>query len=101
MTSILILQCRPQKRWLSLLTCAAIAVHLTGCASIARSQTRNTQADQAVRQACAPDYRSLCSGVRPGGGQIAACFKQHASELSQPCRSALQAAQAAKQQSQQ
>jgi|SRR6185437_11871962 starvation-inducible outer membrane lipoprotein len=88
---------RPQKRLLDVIACVAIAAHLAGCVGIARSQTRNTPAEKAVRQACAADYRSLCSGVRPGGGEIAACFKQHASELSQPCRSALQAAQAAKQ----
>jgi hypothetical protein len=95
--SVHILPRKPQKRFLDLLVCIAIAIQLAGCAGIARSQSRNNEADKAVRQACAADYRSLCTGTHPGGGQIAACFKQHASELSQPCRSALQAAQAAKQ----
>jgi hypothetical protein len=63
---------RPQKRLLDVIACVAIAAHLAGCVGIARSQTRNTTADKAVRQACAADYRSFCSGVRPGGGEIAA-----------------------------
>ena len=48
-----------------------------------------------VRQACAPDYHSLCSGVQPGGGRIAACFKANAAKLSPNCKQALQAAEAA------
>jgi Cysteine rich repeat len=43
----------------------------------------------AVRQACAADYRTYCSDVRPGGGRIAACLKRNADKLSQDCRQAL------------
>ncbi len=50
-----------------------------------------------LRQACRADYRSLCAGVQPGGGRIAACFSANADKLSTPCRQALQAARAERQ----
>lgn len=52
-----------------------------------------------VRQACAADYKTLCSGVRPGGGRILACFRDHATSLSPGCQQALQSAKAARQSS--
>lgn len=39
--------------------------------------------------ACRDDYRRFCSGVRPGGGAIANCFREHAAELSGQCRAAI------------
>ncbi len=44
------------------------------------------QDQRAIRQACAADYRSLCSDVQPGGGRILACLKQNAAKLSPPCQ---------------
>lgn len=46
-------------------------------------------ATQAMRQACAADTRTLCSGVQPGAGRILQCFKEHAVDLSPDCRAAL------------
>ena len=46
-------------------------------------------ADAAGSQACREDAHKLCSSVQPGGGRILACLKQHTSELSAPCQSAL------------
>jgi hypothetical protein len=43
----------------------------------------------AARQACAADYHTYCSDVRPGGGRILACLKQNADKLSQGCQQAL------------
>ena len=43
----------------------------------------------AVRDACAKDIATHCPDVQPGGGQIAACFKQNATKLSEGCRTAL------------
>lgn len=51
---------------------------------------------QTMRQACAADYQSYCSGVQPGGGRIIACFQKNASKLSPDCRKALEAAKAQK-----
>jgi Cysteine rich repeat len=42
-----------------------------------------------VWQACAADYHTYCSDVRPGGGRILACLKQNADKLSQGCQQAL------------
>jgi hypothetical protein len=35
---------------------------------------------------CVADARKLCNDVEPGQGRIAACLKQHESELSQACK---------------
>lgn len=42
-----------------------------------------------VREACRADYRRLCRGVRPGGGQAVACLEDNARSLSSQCRQAL------------
>lgn len=43
----------------------------------------------ALRDACAKDIATLCPGVQPGGGRIAACFKENLTKLSEGCRTAL------------
>ena len=42
----------------------------------------------AMRAACADDVQKLCGGVRPGGGRIIACLKEHKESLSEPCKKA-------------
>lgn len=42
-----------------------------------------------MHEACWDDVSRLCEGVRPGGGRILACLKEHEGELSEPCRAAL------------
>jgi hypothetical protein len=49
---------------------------------------RRGEAHEAMR-ACGPDAQKLCKGVQPGEGRIVACLKQHQSELSEGCASAL------------
>jgi hypothetical protein len=44
---------------------------------------------QAAAEACQPDVARLCSDVKPGGRRVAACLREHASELSEACQSAL------------
>ena len=34
---------------------------------------------------CAPDIKTLCTGVAPGEGRIKACIKSHMSELTPAC----------------
>ena len=43
-----------------------------------------------MHEACWDDVSRLCAGVRPGGGRIIKCLKDHESELSEPCKAALQ-----------
>jgi len=42
----------------------------------------------AMRDGCAADAQKLCAGVKPGGGRILACLKQHKAELSDQCKQA-------------
>ncbi len=50
-----------------------------------------------VRQACAGDVKVFCSGIKPGGGRLAACMRDNTDKLSQGCRQALSAARANRQ----
>lgn len=43
----------------------------------------------ALRDACAKDIATHCPSVQPGGGRIAACFKENLPKLSEGCRTAL------------
>ena len=43
----------------------------------------------AARQACGADISQVCADVKPGGGRITACVREHFTELSAPCRNAL------------
>ncbi|HTX48257.1 MAG TPA: cysteine rich repeat-containing protein [Caulobacteraceae bacterium] len=46
--------------------------------------------------ACQNDVQTLCGGVQPGAGRIVQCLKAHADQVSQGCKSAIAAAQAAR-----
>ncbi|PZU90912.1 MAG: hypothetical protein DI527_13780 [Chelatococcus sp.] len=50
----------------------------------------------ALRDACSQDAATLCSGVKPGGGRILACFKEKSAQLSEGCRTALSQARTAR-----
>jgi hypothetical protein len=50
-----------------------------------------------LRQACAGDVKTLCSGVKPGGSRLAACMRENTDKLSQGCRQALSASRAQRQ----
>lgn len=45
-----------------------------------------------LRQSCAGDYRSYCSGVAMGGGRAIACLRANATRLSPQCGAALSGA---------
>jgi hypothetical protein len=53
-------------------------------------------AKAAVGEACMTDIHAYCASVPQGGGLIGQCLKEHASQLSSGCRSALIAARSAK-----
>lgn len=42
------------------------------------------------REACEDDVLSLCAGVKPGGGRIIKCLKEHESELSHECKTKME-----------
>lgn len=42
-----------------------------------------------VAEACMNDVKTLCPGVQPGEGRIAACLKDRRKDLSQGCKAAL------------
>jgi hypothetical protein len=46
-----------------------------------------------LRTDCREDYRAFCSNVALGQGRAIACLREHASQLSGQCRSALGAGQ--------
>ncbi len=42
------------------------------------------------REACEDDILSFCAGVKPGGGRIIKCLKEHESELSIECKTKME-----------
>ena len=58
----------------------------------AECQAARKEAQQAFKQradafaaACEEDTAKFCPGVKPGGGRIAACLKEHTAKLSSAC----------------
>ena len=49
-----------------------------------------------VAKACKQDIKTLCDGVKPGEGRIAACLKEHADKVSDGCKAAVKDAAAAR-----
>jgi hypothetical protein len=45
-----------------------------------------------AREACKPDMQKFCSDVKPGGGRIIACLRDHKDQLSQVCTDAMASA---------
>jgi hypothetical protein len=43
-------------------------------------------APSAMAKACEKDIKSLCSGVKPGGGKLKACVEGHFKDLSADCQ---------------
>jgi Cysteine rich repeat len=53
------------------------------------SSTASAQQQQ-IMQACRADVQSLCAGVEPGGGRIAACLKENQAKVSAECKAQIQ-----------
>jgi hypothetical protein len=73
------------RHMIRLLTPAVLACGLVAAPAFAQDRT-------VLRTACKDDYVRLCAGTQPGGGRIAACFREKQADLSQVCRDALQKA---------
>ena len=69
----------------------AAAAAIVGFVGAAQAQSLST------RDACMGDFQKLCSGTLPGGGRPAKCLVAHKDQLTDGCKTALQA-EAAKQQ---
>jgi hypothetical protein len=71
--------------------CALSLAALSGLAMAATASAPAASSAGAAPalSACKADAEKLCPGVQAGGGRIAACFKEHRSELSPECKKAL------------
>jgi hypothetical protein len=79
---------RVAKRAQTLLLGAVIAAMFGGAAA-AQSAARP---NEAVKQACADDVHRLCAGIPSGGGGVRQCVIENREQLSDGCKSAMQAA---------
>jgi len=46
-------------------------------------------APSAMAKACAKDIKTVCAGVKPGGGKLKDCVKSHYNDLSADCQVAI------------
>ena len=53
------------------------------------AQAPSQQAVADARAACETDIQKLCAGVKPGGGRILVCLKQHKDQVSDGCKQAV------------
>lgn len=44
-----------------------------------------------AREECKDDVARFCNGVKPGGGRIVSCLKEHENELAPQCKARIQA----------
>ena len=42
-----------------------------------------------VREACGPEFRAYCGGIRLGGGNAVNCLRAHSNKLSGACKGAI------------
>jgi malate/lactate dehydrogenase len=54
----------------------------------ARKEARKEKGEQ-IKEACKDDAQKFCKDVKPGGGRIIRCLKEHESELSAGCQETL------------
>jgi hypothetical protein len=76
---------KPMKsmKWIGLMAgIVALALCLGGSAS---AQTKNP---------CAQNAAKFCKDVKPGGGRLAKCLKEHEKDLSPQCKESMEAARA-------
>lgn len=54
-------------------------------ASAASAQQLSMSEKLALRDNCVQDIKTLCPGIKPGGGLLMDCIKSKKDQLSQPC----------------
>jgi hypothetical protein len=59
------------------------------CAAISVTASVADAAPSAMARACAKDIRKVCADVKPGGGALKACVKEHFADLSPDCQIAI------------
>lgn len=67
----------------------ALLVSIAALVLSVSSQARERGARGGELQACKGDVEQFCQGVKPGEGRIAACLKEHKSEVSAECKDAI------------
>lgn len=72
----------------------ALAGLLAANLAFAADADKKPGADLAA--ACAQDVKTLCPGIEPGDGRIAACLKEHRRKVSSGCKDAIKDQRAAK-----
>jgi SET domain-containing protein len=70
-------------KWIGLLI--GIVALTLGFGGSVGAQTKNP---------CAEDAAKLCKDVKPGGGRLAKCLKEHEKDLSPQCKESMEAARA-------
>ncbi|TZG32464.1 hypothetical protein [Agrobacterium sp. B1(2019)] len=66
----------------------ALALSLVGASSVSAQQLSMSQKLQ-IRDDCSADFRELCPGLRPGGGQLMGCIQSKKDQLSKVCSETL------------
>ena len=72
-------------------TIASLAFVIASSWAPARAAETAPAATGPVAEACKKDMETLCPGVQPGDGRVAACMKEHRRKLSDDCKAALKA----------
>lgn len=60
------------------------------------SFAQQAAAPERPRRACAADYKKFCADAKAGDGRVAQCMRDHAADLSAPCKASLEAAKEAR-----
>jgi hypothetical protein len=69
-----------------------VAAQVPAWAQSSQAQQPSAAALEAARTACASDLQQFCAGVKPGGGRILACLKEHRDQVSPGCKQAVMSA---------
>lgn len=85
---------RPAMAHALTLAAPAILAGVFGAIAAAPAAAQAASPPKELRQACAADVRTLCSGIMPGGGRIKKCMVEKHDQLSDGCKSALKEARA-------